>query len=142
MANYAQTVNVIGAIKATKTEAEFETTGLVLKLYRERFGTIPVQLEGDFAPLDVSAALSSDGNTLTVAIVNPTEQPQSLSLLLEQGKLTGSGLKWIITGPDKLSHNAPGKARQVDITQTTLREASNTLALAPLSVTLYELSLK
>ena len=36
MANYAQTVNVIGAIKTTKTQAEFETTGLVLKLYRER----------------------------------------------------------------------------------------------------------
>jgi alpha-N-arabinofuranosidase len=142
MANYAQTVNVIGAIKTTKTEAEFETTGLVLKLYRERFGTIPVQLEGKFEPLDVSAALSSDGNTLTVAIVNPTEQPQSLALLLNQGELTGSGLRWIISGPDKLSHNAPGKARQVDITQTTLRDASNTLALAPLSVTLYALSLK
>jgi alpha-N-arabinofuranosidase len=142
MANYAQTVNVIGAIKTTKTEAEFETTGLVLKLYRERFGTIPVQLKGKFEPLDVSAALSSDGNTLTVAIVNPTEQPQSLELILEQGKLAGSGLRWIISGPNKWSHNAPGKARQVDITQTTLTDASKTMVLAPLSVTLYALSLQ
>ena len=36
MANYAQTVNVIGAIKTTTTGAELETTGLVRKLYRER----------------------------------------------------------------------------------------------------------
>ena len=34
MANYAQTVNVIGAIKTTPTAAEMETTGLVLQLYR------------------------------------------------------------------------------------------------------------
>ncbi len=142
MANYAQTVNVIGAIKTTKTEAEFETTGLVLKLYRERFGTIPVRLEGDFAPLDVVAALSSNGNTLTVAIVNPTEQPRSLALKLDQGKLADRGLRWTLTGPDKWSHNAPGKARQVDITQATLTDSPKTIALSPLSVTLYALALQ
>ena len=42
MANYAQTVNVIGCIKTSKTAAAFETTGLVLKLYRREFGTLPV----------------------------------------------------------------------------------------------------
>jgi alpha-N-arabinofuranosidase len=41
MANYGQTVNVIGAIKTTKTAATFETTGLVLKMYRGHFGHIP-----------------------------------------------------------------------------------------------------
>ncbi|MHC4944521.1 MAG: alpha-L-arabinofuranosidase C-terminal domain-containing protein, partial [Planctomycetota bacterium] len=41
MANYAQTVNVIGCIKTDKTSAAFATTGLALKLYRSRFGTIP-----------------------------------------------------------------------------------------------------
>ena len=42
MANYAQTVNVIGAVKTTKTRAELEPTGLALALYRRRFGTVPV----------------------------------------------------------------------------------------------------
>ena len=37
MANYAQTVNVIGCIKTSKTDAAFATTGLVLKLYRKYF---------------------------------------------------------------------------------------------------------
>jgi alpha-N-arabinofuranosidase len=142
MANYAQTVNVIGAIKTTKTEAEFETTGLVMKLYRERFGTIPVQIEGNFLPLDVVAALSSDRNTLTVAIVNPTEEPQSLDLKLNQGKLSNIGSRWTLTGPDKWSHNSPGKARQVDIKQTTVTEAQNTMTLKSLSVTLYALTLQ
>ncbi len=46
MANYAQTVNVIGAIKTTKTAAAFDTTGLVLKLYRAHFGQVPVTISG------------------------------------------------------------------------------------------------
>jgi alpha-N-arabinofuranosidase len=142
MANYAQTVNVIGAIKTTKTESEFETTGLVMKLYRERFGTIPVQLKGEFAPLDVAATLSSDGNTLTIAIVNPSEQPKSITLKLDQGKLSGHGRRWIITGPNKWSYNAPGKARQVDIAQTSLTAIPNVMILAPLSITLYALAIR
>ena len=60
MANYAQTVNVIGCIKTTKTAAEMETTGLVLQLYRAHFGTIPVAVQTE-APLDVAAALTADG---------------------------------------------------------------------------------
>ena len=50
MANYAQTVNVIGCIKTTKTAAAFATTGLVLKLYRKHFGQIPVEVEDLLPP--------------------------------------------------------------------------------------------
>ena len=39
MAHYAQTVNVIGCIKTTKTAAFFDTTALPLLLYRREFGT-------------------------------------------------------------------------------------------------------
>ncbi|WP_221934120.1 alpha-L-arabinofuranosidase C-terminal domain-containing protein, partial [Klebsiella pneumoniae] len=75
MAHYAQTVNVIGAIKTSKTAAEFETTGLVLKMYREHFGTRPVALHGDCGDLDTLAALTDDGSVLTLGVVNPTENP-------------------------------------------------------------------
>jgi len=63
MANYAQTVNVIGAIKTSKTEAVFDTTGLVLKLYRNEFGSVPVKISGRPEPLDVMAAWKEDGKT-------------------------------------------------------------------------------
>ena len=142
MANYAQTVNVIGAIKTTKTEAEFETTGLVMKLYRERFGTITVQLAGEFAPLDISAALSEDSNTLTVAVVNPSDQSRSLALKLDEGQFSGCGTRWTITGPSHWSHNAPGKVRQVDIVQTSVTAFSNDIILAPLSISLFALALQ
>ena len=142
MANYAQTVNVIGAIKTTKTEAEFETTGLVLKLYRERFGDVPLEVSGDFKPLDVAAALSPDRTAVTVAVVNPTDDPQRLALKLSGAKLTGRGQKWTLTGPDKWSHNAPGKPRQVDVVQSSFNETTGPLEVVPLSVTLYSFFLR
>jgi alpha-L-arabinofuranosidase len=143
MANYAQTVNVIGAIKTTKTEAELETTGLVLKLYRERFGVTPVEVGQDLRPLDVSAALTADGRALTVAVVNPTDETRRLRFQLAGGRaLTGSGQKWAITGEGRFSHNRPGAARQVDIHTEALTQGAEAATVAPLSVTLYSLWLK
>ncbi len=142
MANYAQTVNVIGAIKTTKTQAELETTGLVLKLYRERFGEVPVRVTGDFRPLDVSAALSSDRTALTVAVVNPTDKVQSFTLKLTGANLTGRGQKWTLTGPNKWSYNAPGKPRQVDIVQSPAAATAARQDVVPLSVTLYSCFLR
>jgi alpha-L-arabinofuranosidase len=143
MANYAQTVNVIGAIKTTKTEAELETTGLVLKLYRERFGTTPVEVGPDLHPLDVSAALSADGRALTVAVVNPTEDARRLRLQLAGGRaFSGSGQKWVITGEGRFAHNRPGAPRQVDIHTEALTQHVEAAEVAPLSVTLYSLWLK
>ena len=100
---------MIGAIKTTKTEAELETTGLVLKLYRERFGVTPVEVGPDLRPLDVSAALSADGRALTLAVVNPTEETRRLRFRLAGGRaLSGSGQKWVLTGEGRFAHNRPG----------------------------------
>ncbi len=139
MANYAQTVNVIGAIKTTRTQAEFETTGLVLKLYRERYGTIPVEVSGDYAPLDIAAAWTADKTAITVGVVNPTEEKREIALDLKAASLTGRGRRWVITGRGRWAHNAPGEPRQVDIQQTTIDDTAGTFAIAPLSVTLYSL---
>jgi alpha-L-arabinofuranosidase len=143
MANYAQTVNVIGAIKTSTTEAEMETTGLVLKLYRERFGTTPVTVAADLRPLDVTAALTADGLGLTVAVVNPTEETRRLRLDLAPGRtLAGSGRRWVITGPGRWAYNRPGAPRQVDIRSEALDRDAGVLEAAPLSVSLYSLALR
>ncbi len=141
MANYAQTVNVIGAIKTTPTAAEFETTGLVLQLYRRRFGVTPVEVTGTPAPLDISAAWTADKSALTVAIVNPTNQEQSLDLALTGAQLAGGGMAWTLSGPDKTAHNDPGKPRQVDVHQEPYRGAGQ-LRVPALGVALFELPVK
>ena len=139
LANYAQTVNVIGCIKTTKTDAAFETTGLVLELYRNHFGTVPVTVAGDVQPLDVSAAWTEQRDALTIGIVNPTEQQHELALDLKGAQLTGSGKLWLIANSDPMAYNAPGEDPRVEIKGTSLTGVSNKLNVAPLSISLYKL---
>ena len=154
MANYAQTVNVIGAIKTTKTAASFETTGLALNLYRNHFGQLPVEVSGDSKPLDVVAAWTSGRKALTIGIVNPTENEQELTLNLKGGQLAGSGQLWLIAHSDPLAYNEPGKEPRVVIEEkpvwhglpargNTAKMAmprSNKLNVPPLSISLYRLN--
>jgi alpha-N-arabinofuranosidase len=142
LANYAQTVNVIGCIKTTKTDAAFETTGLVLKLYRNHFGTIPVAVTGETYPLDISAAWTSDRKALTVAIVNPTEQEHEVPIDLEGTGLTGQGRLWLIANEDPMAYNEPGEEARVRIVEKTIDGVSSTLQVPALSISLYELPVK
>ncbi len=136
MANYAQTVNVIGAIKTTKTEAEMEPTGLALALYRHRFGTVPVSVETDPAPLDVAAAWTEDRTALTVAVVNPTGDEKTLKLDLQGAEATGRAMRFVLTGDGRWAHNAPGHPRGVDIARSSVTSGGDRIAVPPLSVTL------
>ena len=78
--------------------------GLVFQIYRDHFGTIPVEVAGnspqpkptdppggeqpvinagsDTFPLDVVAAWTGDHRLLTVAVLNPTDMEQPLKLAL------------------------------------------------------------
>ncbi|MEW6250458.1 MAG: alpha-L-arabinofuranosidase C-terminal domain-containing protein, partial [Planctomycetota bacterium] len=138
MANYAQTVNVIGCIKTSKTAAAFETTGLILKLYRARFGTLPVQTVAT-PLLDAQAAWTADRKLLTLGVVNTARARQDVALNLRGAKLTGGGTRWELTGePD--SYNEPGAPPKVVITEQRLDGlADNRISVAPCSVTLFAL---
>ncbi|MFV2068568.1 MAG: alpha-L-arabinofuranosidase C-terminal domain-containing protein [Pirellulales bacterium] len=143
MANYAQTVNVIGCIKTTKTAATFATTGLPLKLYRTHFGTIPVKVLAP-KPLDVAAAWTPNRDALTIAVVNPTMKPRQVPLEVHGATFTGSGQKWQIAGSDPQAYNAPGQPPQVVIEAVPLAapDGSSQLTVAPCSVTLYRLEVR
>lgn len=142
MAHYAQTVNVIGAMKTTHTAAEMETTGLVLQLYRAYYGQVPLQIEQDFKPCDVAAALAKDGKSLTVGVVNPTDAEVEFRTSLSGATPTGPVTRWHITGPSPSAHNAPGKPRVVDIQRTDGLAATSTLRVPPLSCALFSMPLK
>ncbi len=141
MAHYAQTVNVIGAIKTTRTAAEFESTGLVLQLYRHHYGQIPLKVEQTFGQLDVAAALTEDRQTLTVSVVNPTNQPQTFQLASGSVKPTGAGERWHITGANEFVHNSPGKPREIDIQHTPNVDAQRALEVPAMSATLFSFPL-
>jgi alpha-N-arabinofuranosidase len=137
MANYAQTVNVIGAIKTTPTAAEMEPTGLALALYRGHFGSIPVHVGGAPKPLDVAAAWTADRKALTVAVVNPEPgRTRRLSLALTGAVRNGRGRRFLLTGRDRYAGNAPGHPRGVTVTETSIGPANEPIEVPPLSVTL------
>jgi alpha-N-arabinofuranosidase len=141
MANYAQTVNVIGAIKTSKTEAALATTGVALKLYRKHFGEVPVATESG-EPLDVAAALSEDGRVLTVAIVNATMEPFEVPLEMEGAELAGSGRRYQIAGSDPMAYNEPGRPPNVKIEESSLGGVRGKLEVAPCSASIYALDLR
>jgi alpha-L-arabinofuranosidase len=140
MANYAQTVNVIGAIKTSRTAACLDTTGLTLVLYRNHFGTIPIPVTQEPAGLDVSAAWSADRSAVTVAIVNYTASAQTVTLDAGDLAFQPAAQQWILTGPGPESVNVPGKPPQVTLTANEYQMKQNALAAPPLSVAMYRLA--
>jgi len=107
MAHYAQTVNVIGCVKTTKTDAFLDTTAYPLMLYRKHFGTKPVEVdfEASSQSLDVAAALSEDGKTLTIGVVNPSSEPAQLKFNVDGVELGQAATQWVVAGTDPRATN-------------------------------------
>jgi alpha-N-arabinofuranosidase len=117
-------------------EAVLNATGMMFKLYRDHFGTIPVAVDGrspppaqknpvggdqpavnagsDTYPLDVAAALSPDRKALTIAVVNPTLEAHDLALtvtgatLARAGAGAGAGAVRAAPGPGANAASAGG----------------------------------
>jgi alpha-L-arabinofuranosidase len=136
MANYAQTVNVIGCIKTTKTQAAFDATALPLMLYRKQFGSIPVNVDHSVDPLDVAAAVTEDKKALTIGIVNPTWDTYQLSMNFDHVEPTKKARTWVITGDNPLAYNEPGRRRNVTLTAASPTDLTETVSIKPLSITL------
>ncbi|MDH3246191.1 MAG: hypothetical protein OEM26_16330, partial [Saprospiraceae bacterium] len=120
MANYAQTVNVIGCIKTTPTAAGFATTGLPLKLYRQHFGSIPVVANADSTHLDIVAAMSPDQAYLTLAIINTKAEKQEVAFDFGNGRIENAGRQWLIQHDDLMAYNDPDKPPAVEIEESDI----------------------
>lgn len=142
MANYAQTVNVIGAIKTTRTASDFATTALPLIMYRHHFGTIPVKIENNLTNPDVSVALTSDKKFLTIAAVNSTSEPQNIAFDLENVDVAETGSQWLIHNSDPESYNVPGKEPNVKIVKSEIDFKKHTLTVPGYADVLISLEIK
>ena len=143
MANYAQTVNVIGCIKTTKTAAFFDTTALPLLLYRREFGTVPLEVtgnQGDRA-LDVVAAKTKDGSAITIGVVNPQAKPQSMAVKFDGVKPGSAATVWRIAGSDPAAHNTADK-KDVSIAEEKNVPFGEQLTVPAYSVNLYRVPIE
>jgi alpha-L-arabinofuranosidase len=142
MANYAQTVNVIGCIKTNTTHSVFDATGQVLKLYRQKFGFIPVEISGEIRPLDIGATLTTDGDTLTLSVVNPTWDEVYFPLSVTGREASENMEVWRVVSPDDMSTNEPGREPAVKIEGPGIEKYRRRLKVGPASITIFRIPLK
>jgi len=142
LACFAQTVNVLGAIKTSRTAATLEGSGVVLALYRHQFGTIPIEIKQPAADLDVAAAWTDDRKAITISIVNATDKPRTIELDLGKSAVKASASRWEITGFSPQLHNEPGLTP--DVIQAVEKKVnfSNKLEAPAYSVELYRLEIE
>lgn len=167
MFRHTEVIQMAGHTMATSqldfnmNDATLNATGLLFQLYRDHFGTVPVAVDGNSLPLppahpapsgapprpnagsptwplDVSAALSSDGKLLTIAIVNPTDSAQDLDITIQGALLSGKGRMWRLTGPS-LTATAGLNSQDVHLTESPVKGTPKTLRAAPISIEMYEL---
>lgn len=141
MANYAQTVNVIGAIKATKTESVMAATGQALKMYRQYFGSIPVEVSGEMRPFNIAATVTKDHKYLTISLVNPTWESHSLPVTFEGS----TGFREVevikLQGASDMAYNVPGQEEKVIISEPEIIGFNGKLTIMPFEARIYRFTM-
>ena len=145
------------ATSLLSTNKTLNANGLVFKIYRDYFGTIPVEVFGnspqpkptdppggeqpivnagsDTFPLDVVAAWTEDHRALTVAVLNPTEVEQPLKLNIAGADLSGKGTLWRLASAESDGQNPT-------ITSSPVDSVPSAVTLPRFSINIYELQLK
>jgi alpha-N-arabinofuranosidase len=142
LACFAQTVNVLGAIKTSRTAAVMEGSGEVLALYRHQYGTVPIQVTQPAPDLDVAAAWTEDRKAITISIVNATATPRTVVLDLGNTAVKEAATQWEITGASPQVHNEPGLTPDLIKTVEKKLTFSNKLESPAYSTELYRLEIK
>jgi alpha-L-arabinofuranosidase len=128
--------------------------GLIFEIYRDHFGTVPVEVSGnspqpqptdppgseqpavnagsDTFPVDVVAAWTQDHRALTVAILNPTDVDQSITLNITGAALSGKGELWRLA-------SAGNDGQSPSVSNSSIDSIPDSLALPGFSVSIYEL---
>lgn len=144
----------------TDTKADYNSTGLMFRLFAENFGYTPVEVSanapqpkpkwpiggdqpsenagGSCYPLDIIAALTQDEKAITISIINPTEKPQPVTL--DFGTLkTGKGKLWKISGTSVEARNIVGQKPQVSVTESDVKNKQLSIPAATINLYRFEL---
>lgn len=146
----------------TPHAAVLSATGMVFKLYGEKFGkgVVPLALEGESPqpkmkhrvgnahpqveagsptfPLDVVAGLTPDGKFLRLAIVNATFEQQTLDLALTGTTVAPQGQSWSLSAPSLSARNKVGLPSEVTIAQARAALQGKRLHVPATSAAIYE----
>ena len=151
------------AIDYNSTSAVYNSRGLLYKMFREHFGTIPVAVEGHSPqpapkyppygdqptenagsptyPLDMVAALTDDHRYLTVAVINATDAAQRVNLGVSGRRLTGPSTVWQMTGSSLDAENRVGQPMQVQVKEVAIDGSWQAFSVPKFSVDIYRFEL-
>ena len=155
---------ITGTYNAARGQAVLNPTGMLFKLYRDHYGTIPVDVSGNSPqpkpkalpggeqpvvnagsntfPLDVAAAWTADRKVLTVAVINPTESIQTMSLQIRGAELAGTGILRRMAPQSLTATVVVGQEPGVKIEAQALDTIPANPTFAPFSVNIYEFPVK
>ena len=155
---------VTSCVNFDATGACMSSIGLVFKLYRDHFGTLPLKVTGNSPqhpvkgtigvdrpektsgsntwPMDVAAAMTADHQKVTVSIVNPTDNDQELYINFVDASFSNNVKVYTIATNDLSARNVPGKEPVIKTVETVLNRVPGKIMVSPYSITLYELNLK
>jgi len=151
-------------ISEDRTDAVLSPTGLLFKMYREHFGTIPVEVSGDSPqpkpiypaggdqpavnpgsdtyPLDVSAALSDDRKTLTFAVLNPSDSEQLVKLSIDGAILSSQGHVWRMAPETVDATITVGQKPGVEVQEQEMMSVPDEMSVPPFSVSIYSFTVQ
>jgi hypothetical protein len=90
----------------------------------------------------VVAAWTADHKALTIAVINPTESTQTLSLQIRGAELSGKGTLRRMAPPSLTANVVVGQEPGVKIEEQALDAIPTSPTFAPFSVNIYEFPVK
>jgi hypothetical protein len=90
----------------------------------------------------VAAAWTADRKALTIAVINPTESAQTLSLQVRGAELSGKGVLRRMAPESLTATVVVGEEPGVTIEEQALDDLPDNPTLPPWSVSLYELAVR
>jgi alpha-N-arabinofuranosidase len=145
----------------TPTASTYNSRGVLYKMYRDHFGTLPVAVSGNSPqpapkrppygdqpdtssgsatyPLDMTAALTEDRKFLTIAVVNATDTEQKFDLNVSGMKVAGPSTQWQLSGTSLNAENHVGQPAQIQVKEISLGDAPSSITVTANSVNIYRL---
>jgi alpha-N-arabinofuranosidase len=136
MANWPQTVNVIGAIKTTRNHACMDAVGHLLTMYRARINgrNVPLAVPAG-SSLDAASAWDAGSGILSLALVNTSLDREFDIVPRLDGIPAGATMVvWQISG-ELQAFNTPGQDEQITVKPLATIAPDKPIRLPPHSIT-------
>lgn len=99
--------------------------------------TLPVQVTGGGPTCDVSAAWSKDKDVLTIAAINPLDEPMQVKINVRGARISVVGNSYVMANPDPDAFNSAAEPEKIQFLEGRISNFERPKVLPPYSVTIF-----